>query len=132
VQGACYDEPPKGWPGEALKEGQCIIRTLDDLFRFQGSRTASSAGVEPVLISNLYLLREVFDDAGRSNGGRGGGFATLVQSTAAAMYLHRLTLDGGRLDSGMAPERGRGLHSLSSITLSEGVLLLLLLQFLCC
>lgn len=119
LQGACYGKTPEGWSGESLLEGQCIIRTVDDLFRVSGV-TGSSANVH--ILSNLYLLREVRNDAANN----GGGFVTQVQSTTAALYLHRMTLDGGSLGDGglLIPERGRGLHTLSGITLAEGVMLL--------
>jgi hypothetical protein len=120
VQGACYEEPPAEWRGEKLLNGQCIIRTVGDLFHIQGSRTATSDQPESILIiSNLYLLRQVSDSTGNSDSSTGGGFTTLVQATAAAVYLHRLTLDGGKPRAGQLPERGRGLLSLSSVVLAE-------------
>lgn len=132
MQGACYGDPPSEWSGEALQQGQCIIRSADDLFRVQSPPSSNGASDTDVLIiSNLYLLRQ---DAVGSGGGRGGGFATLVQSTTAALYLHMMTLDGGRLRVGQTPlERGRGLHTLSGVTLAEGLLslpMLLLLRML--
>lgn len=123
-QGACYGDAPVGWPGEALQEGQCVIQTLDDLFRVSVSTLAFGGTLDAgvFMLSNLYLLRQVNEE--RS----GGGFATLVQSTSAFLYLHRLTLDGGRVGLGQTLERGRGLHSLSSVTLAEGMMKLPFLQ----
>jgi hypothetical protein len=120
VQGACYEDPPAEWQGEKLLKGQCIIRTAGDLFHVQGTGTATSDPPESIIIiSNLYLLRQVSEEAGNSDSSTGGGFTTLVQATAAWIYLHRLTLDGGKPRAGMPSERGRGLLSLSSVVLAE-------------
>lgn len=131
-QGACYDEEiPVGLSLEQqLLPGQCLIQTFYDLFRITRTAVASlitSSSTSTVeeddvfVLSNLYLLREQ-RTLGESPT-QGGGFTTLVQSTTAQLYLHQMTLDGGRVLEGQTKGRGRGLHTLSSSTLAVGALL---------